>query len=172
MIKRYVPDIFIAALILALAFFIAAGPPSPVPDMHSRPQKQALAQVSGQKQIWVPPVPTDTALAKRNLFEEDGYYVRPVPKKPKIVLPENPYSLVAILMGKDKKAVIRNYTGAIQTLPAGATLIDDGVITEITPVSVKIRNGEKTKEMKLFDVKLKTAESTRPGIEKSGQARR
>jgi len=161
MIKRFLPDIFIAGIILALAFFIAAGfLPSNPPAMSARPEKPvAKPDSTQQKKIWTPPVAPDTALKQRNLFSETGSYVVGVQaKKAPVVLPENPYTLVAVLLGKDRKAVFRNYTGEVQALTIGKTLMDGAVLTAISPRSVKLKKGKEIKEMNLFDVHLMSAE--------------
>jgi len=160
MIKRFLPDIFIAGVILALAFFIAAGSIPSAPASSAPREKPVVQSTSAEKKIWLPPVASDSALKERNLFSESGSYTAPVqqPKKVAVVLPENPYTLVAVLLGKEQKAVFRNYTGEIQTLTAGKALIDGAVIAQISPRSVKVKKGKKIKELSLFDVHLKSPE--------------
>jgi len=171
MIRKILPDIFIAAVIVALAFFIAAAPAPSIFVPSASPKKPVSEPEMGQKNTWAPAIPLDTTLKDRNLFAESGSYVVKDDKK-KVVLPENPYSLIAVLMGKEKKAVFREYTGAIQTLASGNTMIDGAVITEINPRSVKVRKGKEVKELKLFDVRLRTADTAKQEAEKTGPARR
>jgi len=172
MIRKFLPDIFCAAIILALAFFIAAGPP-PLPATPSvRVGRLVPDQHREQKKAWTPDPPADMALlTKRNLFAESGSY-EVKGNKPKVVIPENPYTLIAVLMGKEKMAALRDFTGAIQTFPAGKTLMDGSVITEISPLSVKLKKGKETKELKVFDVQLRTSDPAKKETEKTGQRRR
>ncbi len=157
MIKKALPDLFITGVIVALAFLFAAGSlPSALPP-PVRTGKPAAPTDLPRKTLWVPPVPLDTALKQRNLFSETGSYAPPPPpKRVEPALPPNPYTLIAVLLGKEQKAVFRNYTGAIQTLGLGKTLIDGAVLTELSPRSVKVTKGNEVKELTLFAVNLKT----------------
>jgi len=171
MIRKILPDICIAALIAALAFFITAAP-APSLYVPSTGSKKTVAEPGMERRnTWVPVMPLDTTLKERNLFAESGSYDVKDDKK-KVVLPENPYFLVAVLLGKEKKAVFREYTGTIRTLTAGNSLIDGAEITEINPQSVKVRKGKEVKELKLFDVRLRTADTAKQEAEKIGPARR
>lgn len=158
MIRKFLPDIIIAAVILAMAFFVAAGPP-PLPAAPSaRAGSTVPDQNREQMKGWAPEPPSEaTTLMKRNLFAESGSY-EVKENKPAVVIPENPYTLVAVLMGKEKKAVLRDFTGTIQTFPAGQKLMDGSVITGMTPVSVKLKKGKETRELKVFDVHLMAPE--------------
>lgn len=156
MIKKSLPDLFIAGVIVALAFFFAGGTlPSALPPPAGT-GKPAAAADRPQKTLWTPPIRLDAALKQRNLFSETGSYAPPPPpKKVEPALPPNPYTLIAVLLGKEQKAVFRNYTGAIQTLGLGKTLIDGAVLTELSPRSVKVTKGKEVKELTLFAVNLK-----------------
>jgi len=68
--------------------------------------------------------------------------------------PENPYTLIGILHGEEKKAVFREYTGSILFLTVGKKLIDDSIITRIDSTSVEVKKGKEKKELKIFDVKV------------------
>lgn len=164
MIKRAFPDIFIAGLFLALALFIAAYLAPAKPKPLAGLKKPAVESNSRLKTTWSPPVSSDTALKQRNLFSEDGSYVLSAEKTKKVkeVLPENPYTLVAVLLGKEQKAVFRDYKGVIHTLAKGQKLIDGAVLTGISPRSVKIKKGNASKELVLFDVRRKSAEPAKP----------
>ncbi|SEM73467.1 hypothetical protein SAMN04489760_1406 [Syntrophus gentianae] len=164
MIKKAFPDIFIAGLFLALAFFVAAYLAPAKPKPLAGLKKPGVESNSRLKTTWSPPVSLETALKKRNLFSEDGSYALSAEKTKKVkeVLPENPYTLVAVLLGKEQKAVFRDYKGAIHTLTKGKKLIDGAVLTGISARSVKIKKDDTSKELVLFDVRRKSAEPARP----------
>lgn len=158
MIRKFLPDITIAAVVLASAFFFAAGPP-PLPAKSSIPaEKPGEAKpAGGQETTGISSKLSDSSLKKRNLFVESGSYdVKE--NQTAMVLPENPYTLVAVLMGKEKKAVLRDFNGAIQAFPEGKKLMDGSVLAEIAPLAVKLKKGKEIKELRVFDVHLRMSE--------------
>ncbi|OPY15148.1 MAG: hypothetical protein A4E69_00822 [Syntrophus sp. PtaB.Bin138] len=161
MIKKALPDLLMAAIIVTLAFFIAAGLSPSTSPPPVRPERTDAKAAVGQKEAWAPPVVLETALKQRNLFSEAGRYDLPEKKTGKApeVLPENPYSLVAVMLGKEQKAVFRDYKGTIHTVTKGKTLIDGAVLTRISPRSVWTRKGRQTRELSLFDVRRKPADA-------------
>ncbi len=167
MIKRAFPDIFIAGLFLALALFIAAYVAPSTPKPLAGLKKPGVESNQGLKKTWSPPVSLDTALKQRNLFSEDGSYAQSAEKTKKVkeVLPENPYTLVAVLLGKEQKAVFKDYKGIIHTLTKGKKLIDGAVLTGISARSVKIKKDNKSKELVLFDVQRKSEEPAKPNAD-------
>lgn len=169
MIQKIFPDIAIAAVISALAFFIAASPRPTIPVPSNYSDKHVSQPAGEPQKKWAPPVPLDSVLKNRNLFAESGSYA--VNEKSPLTLPENYYSLVAVLMGKEKKAVLKDLNGVIQTFPAGKTLLDGSVITEITSVSITLNKKNKAKKLKLFDVQL-GAVLTGKETGKTGQIKR
>ncbi|OPY86679.1 MAG: hypothetical protein A4E72_01618 [Syntrophus sp. PtaU1.Bin208] len=168
MIKRAFPDILIGGLFLALSFFVAAYLAPAKPKPLAVLKKPAVEANSRLKNTWSPPVSVDMALKQRNLFSEDGSYAQSAEriKKAAEVLPENPYTLVAVLLGKEQKAVFKDYKGAIHTLTKGQKLIDGAVLSGISPRSVKLKKGNASKELVLFDVRRKSAEPARPGSDR------
>jgi len=96
------------------------------------------------------------ALKDRNIFSADGKY--PIfavgTAGVKEALPENPYTLIGILHGEEKKAVFRDHTGSIIALTVGKKLIDDSVITRIDSTSVEVTKGKEKRELKIFSVKV------------------
>ena len=66
---------------------------------------------------------------------------------PKPVLPENPYTLIGILEGREKKAVLREYTGNLSVLTQGKKLIDEAIITRIDSRSIKVKKDGKEREL-------------------------
>ena len=139
-------------------------PQRPVIDLSIRPSvadKRATQDTireetkKMQKEI-VKDVFASKALKDRNIFAADGRYIISGAgitgmKGP---LPENPYTLIGILQGEEKKAVFREFTGSIVTLTVGKELIDGSVITRINSTSVEVKKGKEKKELKIFDVKV------------------
>ncbi|HIJ59502.1 MAG TPA: hypothetical protein HPP56_02635 [Nitrospirae bacterium] len=88
-------------------------------------------------------------IKKRNIFAQDGRYeISKFLKQ----LPQNPYNLIAVLKGSEKRALFRDYQGNMLFLKEGDKLIDDATLEEIKTTSVKIRREEELLELKVFDV--------------------
>lgn len=120
------------------------GDKSQIPDAKKEEKERV------QKEI-VKEVVVLGALKERNIFSPYGSYVMSgaVLKGP---LPENPYTLIGILNGEEKKAVFRDHTGSIIALTVGKKLIDGSVITKIERLSVQLENEKAKKELKVFDL--------------------
>ncbi|MBI4691168.1 MAG: hypothetical protein HY754_13035 [Nitrospirae bacterium] len=89
-------------------------------------------------------------LGNRNIFLPDGSYE---PVKDLIRIPENPYNLIAVLKGKEKKAIFREFTGNVVSSKVGDKLIDGATILDIGDITVKVKKGRETKEFRIFEVK-------------------
>ena len=61
------------------------------------------------------------------------------------------YTLIGILGGEEKKAALRSAKGVVSMMPVGGKLSDGSVISAITPLSVKLKQGKKETELKMFD---------------------
>ena len=96
--------------------------------------------------------PKNRNLVVRNIFEPDGNYEKP---KELIIIPENPYNLIAVLEGKGKRAILREYTGRMVSLKMGDKMIDGAVVIKIDKMSVTAKKGKKEKEYRIFEVKKK-----------------
>lgn len=94
--------------------------------------------------------PKSRNLHVRNLFETGGNYA---PPPELIIIPENPYNLIAVLEGKEKRAVLRDYTGRVVSLKTGDKMLDGAVVVRIDRLSVTARLGKREKEYRIFDVK-------------------
>jgi hypothetical protein len=165
MIKKYFPDILGVVLISTIAI-LAAG--RPAIDLDFRPSmadkghpfspplvKGDTGGFSGEikkepKGI-IRSAASDEALKGRNIFAADGSYAT-AGTGMKGPLPENPYTLIGVLRGEEKKAVFRQYTGEIITLTVGKKLIDGSVITRIDNRSVKVKKGKERRELRIFHV--------------------
>ncbi|MBF0559532.1 MAG: hypothetical protein HQL08_12225 [Nitrospirae bacterium] len=97
-------------------------------------------------------IPRSRNLEVRNIFEPEGNYEKP-PEL--IIIPENPYNLIAVLAGKEKRVIMREYTGRMVSFKTGDKMIDGAVVSEIDKLSVTVKKGKKKKEYKIFEVKIK-----------------
>jgi hypothetical protein len=158
---KYLLDIICVVIVVILALLTAERP---VIDLNIRPsiadkkqpqdrQKEETKKV--EKEI-VRDIFASKELKDRNIFSADGRYPTPGAGSTdmKGPLPENPYTLIGILQGEEKKAVFREYTGSIVFLTIGKKLIDESIITRIDNTSVEVKKGKEKKELKIFDVKV------------------
>ena len=149
MIKRYIPEIAIIIVILLTAFLLAGKPvmnldsPQTSRSLSKAPPAEAVKEGSRFNR----PVEPDQAIRERNLFAASGAYVESKEQK----MPDNPYNLIAVLQGKEKKAVFRDYTGKVSTLSTGKEMMDKFVIARIDNVSVQLVKGDEKKELRLFN---------------------
>jgi len=152
--KKYFPELIGLLVIFSLAFLFAGKPG--IPKFQSAPRAVARPSLPSPQTI-----PEDMGikrtgsitltLQERNIFSEDGKYLKPG-EKPKPVLPENPYTLIGILDGRERKAVFREYTGNLVVLTKGKKLIDEAVITRIDSRSVQVKKEGKDRELKIFQI--------------------
>ena len=161
--KRMFPDILCILTIAALAFAFAGKP-----RLDSTPQLKAAAAcpaktepraAQAEAQGIVRPVQAVKALQERNIFTAAGSY-SDMPGK---TLPEQPYLLISILNGKEKKAVFKDYTGAVITQSAGKKMIDGFEISRIDSVSVTLKRQAETKTLRMFSGGASAAPGTLPG---------
>jgi hypothetical protein len=149
--KRFLPEVIALLLVFLLAFLIS-GKPDRSKILSSRAEKRqplpALPEKPEGLKI-IRPESVDQTLKDRNIFETDGAYLKPGETK-KAPFPANPYSLIGILEGKERKAVFRDYTGAILVLTKGKKLIDEAVITRIDLRSVVLKKEDQERELKVF----------------------
>ena len=162
MIKKYLLDILCIIAVVIIALLATQKPQRPAVDLKLRPSSPSIGDKTKlpdakkeekeavQKKI-VKEVVVLGALKERNIFSPDGSYVMSgaVLKGP---LPENPYTLIGVLKGEEKKAVFRDYTGSIIVLTVGKKLVDGSIITNIDRLSVQLEKGEEKKELKVFDL--------------------
>ena len=156
MIKKYLLDIISIVLVSALALLATQRP---VVDLKGRPSmhdngKLPHVKKEEKEKVRMGIIKEDAALGslkERNIFSPDGSYTKSGAglKGP---LPENPYTLIGILNGEEKKAVFRDHTGSIIALTVGKKLIDGSVITKIERLSVQLENEKGKKELKVFDL--------------------
>ena len=156
-VMKYLLDVICAVLVAMIAVLATQRPavnlnlrPS-VADQGQHPDAEKEGKEKGQGGI-VKGVVAAKALKERNIFTADGNYTvsQAASKGP---LPENPYTLIGVLQGEEKKAVFRDYTGSLVTLTVGKKLGDGSVITHIDKLSVELKKGQEKTELRIFDVK-------------------
>ncbi|MFZ4439707.1 MAG: hypothetical protein ACOYOS_14865 [Syntrophales bacterium] len=149
MVKRYILEIAIVILILLTAALLSGKPamnpgsPQASPSLGKAPPAEVVKEGSGFDH----PVVPDQAIKERNLFAANGSYLESTDKP----MPDNPYNLIAVLQGKEKKAVFRDYLGKVVTFVVGKEMMDKFVIAHIDNVSVQLLKGDEKKELRLFN---------------------
>jgi len=151
-ISQYMPDIVSVCLIMILAVLVAGRThidlnirPSSVDKLSDNMHLSEI--VKAESGIVVKVIQTQD-IKGRNIFTATGTYIDLASQN----LPENPYTLIGVLRGKERKAVFREYTGAVVTLSAGKQLIDGFQIVGIEDTSVKLKRRNEKKELRMFDV--------------------
>lgn len=150
--KKYLTDILAIILVASVAVIAAERPKT---DYQEKFSQNVMVQEKTEKKDHI----TDTIssqlrryqyVEERNVFAMDGSYVTTTGLKP---MPENPYVLVAILKGREKTAIFKEYSGSMISLKVGQKLIDGAIITEIGNLSVKVKKGMKIREYRIFDIR-------------------
>lgn len=157
-IVRYKTDVLFALLSIMLAMFLIDGPgtiqKAGVQGGQAPPPGRPTTESSRQaeKEAMHPRTNLYASLEKKNIFSEDGSYEKPKELKK---IPEIAYNLLAVLLGKEKRAIMREYTGTMVSVKVGDKLIDDSVVTDIDNLTVRTKKQKTVKEYRIFDVKPK-----------------
>jgi hypothetical protein len=166
-LNKYKMDLIILTAFVAIGVIFAGRPDVEIKLQQTRPVKPSVQTEAKflANENYPSPVPlpqgegargrvtkvfTYEYLAKRNIFSPDGSYEM---AKDLIHLPENPYNLIAVLRGNEKRAVFREFTGDVVSLKVGDRLIDGAIITNIEDMAVKVKKGRETKKYRIFEVK-------------------
>lgn len=151
------PDIFCIILGIAIAYLFAGKPmvdlpipssPMGNPAQSGRSSEAIKKQQDGAVGRQVNEDDENKEIKARNIFAANGAYTDS-DNKP---IPENPYTLIGVIQGKETKAIFRDYTGSIVTGTAGQKMRDGFIIIEIDDASVKLRKGKEEREMKAFAI--------------------
>lgn len=156
-LNRYKIDVLIFAAFVLTGVIFASKPDVEIKLQQTQPVTP-LEQMAGQSEAKSLQLKEETSKQKntykysekRNIFSLDGSYELP---KDLIQIPENPYNLIAVLKGKEKRAVFREFTGNVVSLKIGSRLIDGATITDIGEMTVKVKKGRDIKEFRIFEVK-------------------
>jgi hypothetical protein len=151
--KRYMLDISCILMIVLIAIILSGKPAINTgagqisnPRIKT-PSLESIKELKGIDR----PVISDQAIKDRNIFMPTGTFTESTAQ----VIPENPYALIAVLQGKEKKAVFRDYLGNVLTLRAGEKLIDGFVVARIDAVSVLLQKRDEQKNLRLFSAEGK-----------------
>jgi hypothetical protein len=157
-VKKYWIDILLVAVFFLGGAFFAQKPGTdarvqqvkenigkPVPELVVKKEAPAPAKTGAA------PLPTAyKKLDERNIFVSSGGYEV---TKNLMRIPENPYTLIAILHGSEKRIVIREFTGDLVSVKEGGTLIDGAIVKKIGDSIVTLEMGNQTRELKILDYK-------------------
>ncbi len=161
-IKKYKLEILVAVVCILGGLLITGKPGTEmkireaakkVAQEVSKGQKNATAGKDEAKAPEVVPVPSRpeyTKIDAKNIFSISGSYETSKELKQ---IPENAYSLVAILHGTEKRIIVREFTGDLVSVKEGGTLIDGAVVQKIGENVVTVAKGDQTKELKILDYK-------------------
>jgi hypothetical protein len=159
-IKKYLPDGVIIVIVLLSAFLFAVRPPSDgqtsVREAATKtPPVEAAAKDmggagAGHMESFSGQNIAAEAVSKRNIFSLDGSYEEVKLPRGMSAMPENPYRLLAILQGNEKKALLVDYTGAVIAAPLKKKMIDGYAVVRIGDRSVTLKRGKESKELSVF----------------------
>lgn len=157
--KKYYPiDLIFIGLSVILASLLARKADMP---LSVRPSLSVKTERTGERPVKNPAAAlfsigdeSSKELKGRNIFSADGRYPV-ITTQGKREIPEVPYTLLGVMLGKEKKAVFREYTGAVLAFGIGAKMIDDSVVADIGSLSVKVKKGKKEREYRIFHLEKK-----------------
>ncbi|MBZ0157005.1 MAG: hypothetical protein K8I29_12445 [Alphaproteobacteria bacterium] len=166
LIRKYFIDTGFLVLCIAVALLLAERPKE---DYRTERKAVHPVQQAGQKAVTASAglqqgnrepespqkgqFPVQSAykrLEARNIFDPEGHYEKPKELK---ALPENPYNLIAVFQGRETRAVLREYTGAMVSLKVGDKMVDGFVVSGIDRLQVTAKKGKERKVYRIFDVK-------------------
>lgn len=140
-------EIFFVLILIFLAYLFRETPISAEKTPVKTPKPQVPAQAVTEpatESITLPPLDAKYSnIKKRNLFTPEGSYTDQK-------IPEIPYTVVAIKIGKPNQAILKLYTGELITVKKGDKLIDEAQVLEIKEKYIKIKRLDKTKKLTLF----------------------
>lgn len=122
--------------------------PENITDQNLRERTSPISQVRDLSSGNVKRISNKTGpQVKRNPFTPEGSYSD-------LMIPENPYTLVAIMKGKPSKALLKLFTGEVQAVKEGDTLLDGARVLKIGEKSVIIERLGKRQELKLLHIEV------------------
>jgi hypothetical protein len=165
MLKKYLIDILCVLVVLAGALLIAERTGVEIPDRRTPPPKEKRTDLKKEeKKVQASEIIRQIGAAEP--FKEKNAFGSGEGKKALGAgkagrSPENPYSLIGVLQGEEKRAVFLEPGGKIVALAVGKNLADGAVVTRIDDLSVQVEKGKEIKELKVFDL-AKQAELKTP----------
>lgn len=140
-VKQYIPDIVIILILSLLAFLFSGKPEIDLSALKKKPPENTKQEIQIKRHL----LKVDEIM-ERNLFAMDGRYTDTIQMPP-----ENPYRLVAVMIGKDKKALLRDYKGQAFIAKEKDKMVDGYVIVSIRENSVVLKRGNQKKELTIFE---------------------
>jgi hypothetical protein len=152
--KKYPVDAGLIILFLLCALLFAERPKAVSPTQsvstsHRFPVSPTQA-VPPAPRFPDSPIQPYKNLEARNIFDMDGNYEKPKELK---IIPENPYNLIAVLEGKEKRAIFKEYTGSYVSFKKGDKMMDGAIIKDIGSLKVTVKKGKDLKEYRIFEIK-------------------
>jgi hypothetical protein len=156
MIKKYLVDILCVLVVFTGAFLIAERTGIEIPERRTPPSKEKRPDLQkeekkGQASEIIRQTGDADPFKEKNAFVAgDGKTVAAGGKAARSS--ENPYSLIGILQGGEKRAVFLEPGGKVVALAVGKNLADGSIVTRIDDLSVQVEKGKEKKDLKLFDL--------------------
>ena len=147
-LKQYMVDFLILIILCFLGFVFSEKPYLKLSSPQKKPsypeKKMEVSEIKRHKlEI--------NDIMNRNLFTMDGRYSDKMERPP-----ENPYSLVAVMIsGKEKKVILKDFKGQFFTAKEKEKMIDGYIIEKIDKNSVILKRGKQKKELKILSSKRK-----------------
>lgn len=136
--KKLLPEIFLLLIFCFLAYYFSETPEVTISTKKAVSTQTTISEIKRQSV-------RNEKVMERNLFSLDGKYEGTV-----TTIPDEPYKLIAILMGSEKKAVLRDFNGQTFTAKVKDRLIDGYTLVEIRENSIVLKRDKKTKELFVF----------------------
>jgi len=145
-LKQYTADFLVLTFFCFLGFAFSEKPSLKLPPSQKKP-------FSSEKKMKTTEIKRHRLeindIMNRNLFAVDGRYGDKIEK-----LPENPYSLVAIvIIEKEKRAILKDFRGQFFVAKEKEKMIDGYVIEKIGKNSVILKRGKQKKELRILSGK-------------------
>jgi len=150
-LKDFILDIVVLILACYLGFMLSKEPNMDLTPKKSlaslnatrvSPNSTSYATNNTMASLIKRPKVEDKEIMERNLFTVDGKYGGKFDRPP-----ENAYTLLAIMMvGKEKKALMRDFLGQQFFAKEKDILMDGFRVVKITDNSVILKKGKQTKE--------------------------
>lgn len=137
-LKNFLPEIFILIIFCLIAYYFAETPEIKPVAKKSDTTSKIISEIKRHT------VKTEK-ISERNLFSMDGKYEGTLTS-----VPEEAYKLIAVLIGKEKKAVLRDFNGQTFTAKIKDRMIDGYTLEEIRENSILLKRDKKTKELFIF----------------------
>lgn len=142
-LKKILPEFFIVIILCLITYHFSETPKLDLTPKKSDSQPTAPSEVKRH-------AIRNEKIMERNIFSIDGKYEGAL-----ISAPEEAYKLIAVLIGEEKKAVLRDFNGNTFTAKINDRMIDGFILSEIKEKSITLKRDGKTKELFIFKKPLK-----------------